>query len=107
VENKDAGEVFVPPVAIQSLLENAINHNKFSADQPLHITISAVNNFIEVRNSLNKRSMMNESTGVGLNNIRQRYELIAGKKIVVEETGLEFIVRLPFLRKDDYESFNH
>jgi two-component system, LytTR family, sensor kinase len=107
IENDQYSEVFVPPVALQSLLENAINHNKFSVDQPLSITISAVNNFIEVRNSLNKKNIIHDSTGVGLNNIRQRYELIAGKKIIVEETEKEFIVKLPFLKKRDYENFNH
>jgi two-component system LytT family sensor kinase len=107
IENEYANEVYVPPVALQSLLENAINHNKFSIDQPLSITIIALNNYIEVRNSLNKKNIIQDSTGVGLNNIRQRYELIAGKKIMVEETELEFIVKLPFLKKMDYENFNH
>jgi hypothetical protein len=100
-------EVFVPPVALQSLLENAINHNKFSVSQPLTITISAVNSFIEVRNNKNRKTIIHDSTGIGLDNIRQRYELISGKRILVEETELDFIVKLPFLKRQDHENFNH
>jgi hypothetical protein len=107
IDNEFLTDVFIPPVAIQGLLENAINHNKFSSDHPLNITISAGNQFIEVRNSLSKKNIIHNSTGTGLNNIQQRYELISGKKIIVEETDLYFSVKLPFLKKQDYEHINY
>ena len=98
---------FIPPVTIQMLIENAIKHNKHSDENPLEVIIEANDEHITVQNTLNKKSNKEESTGKGIKNIAQRYELFTGKNVVVSENENFFSVKLPILKKDEYEHFNN
>ncbi len=103
----DPDEINIPPATIQMLIENAVKHNKFSNTNPLLIEIVLNNETIVVLNSINKRSITESSTKIGLKNIERRYELISGEKIGVTENKESFIVSLPVLKRSDYENFNH
>ncbi len=100
-------EIYIPPATIQMLLENAVKHNKFSDTNPLLINIILKDETILVLNNINKRSITEPSTKVGLKNIDRRYELISGEKIKITENEESFNVGLPILNKSDYENFNH
>ncbi|MBN2892256.1 MAG: histidine kinase [Bacteroidales bacterium] len=97
----------IPPVTIQILIENAIKHNKQSAEKPLKIILESTEEYIVVKNSLNLRNEISNSTGKGLKNIAKRYELISGKSIVVSVDEEYFYVKLPILKKCDYEHFDN
>ena len=56
-------------------MENAIKHNIVSSDKPLKINVAAENGKLVVSNNLEKKNQVNESTGIGLENIRNRYKL--------------------------------
>jgi len=86
------------PVSLQILVENAVKHNMATRDKPLQISISADDYYVIVRNNLQKMSVKLKSTGIGLKNLRERVKLSTGKDLVVEETGNEFIVRVPMTR---------
>ncbi|MGC3946504.1 MAG: histidine kinase [Chryseolinea sp.] len=89
----------VPPLAVQMLVENAIKHNIISEDDPLTISISRLNDFIVVQNNLQRRNPTEQySTGIGLDNISRRYEILSDKTIVVEETDRSFKVMIPILQ---------
>ncbi|MCZ8214886.1 MAG: histidine kinase [Cyclobacteriaceae bacterium] len=91
-------QTLLPPLALQVLVENAVKHNIVSASRPLSIEIKNENNFIIVKNNLQqKQSLGNESSRSGLNNIQERYTLLANKEIVIEKTVTDFIVKLPVL----------
>uniref|UniRef100_UPI003217BC2B sensor histidine kinase n=1 Tax=uncultured Draconibacterium sp. TaxID=1573823 RepID=UPI003217BC2B len=96
---------FIPPVTLQLLFENAINHNTCNPAKPLRIIISKEDDRIIFRNNLNPRSVLKESTKKGLKNIRKRYELICNRKVEVIKTETEFVVKLPVLNQTDYEGF--
>ncbi|WP_281613572.1 histidine kinase [Flammeovirga sp. SubArs3] len=99
---------YIPPTALQTLIENAIKHNKLSKKQPLKITIGIEGNYIIVSNNLNKKETGEEnSTGLGLENIRQRYLLIAQENIHIKETKDTFSILLPILNHSNYERFDH
>jgi len=87
----------LPPSALQMLVENAVKHNRFAANAPLHISIRFTDHHVIVSNDLRKRNGIRFSTGVGLSNIRKRYELITGTTVEIEETGDHFTVQLPLL----------
>lgn len=97
---------FIPPVTLQLLVENAINHNKYNPNNPLKITIEKEGDFIVFINNLNLREVMEASTKQGLKNIAKRYELISELKINIEKTKTKFIVKIPVLNQIDYERFN-
>ncbi|MCF2442838.1 histidine kinase [Dyadobacter sp. CY345] len=91
-------DFFLPPLSLQMLLENAIKHNIASQANPLIIDILMEENKLVVKNNLQlKSSLSEESTGIGLSNIRKRYELMSSKPIEIEESLTSFVVRLPLL----------
>ncbi|MBO5716968.1 MAG: histidine kinase [Alistipes sp.] len=87
----------VVPCSLQLLVENATKHNIVSAEQPLRISIATREDMLEVRNSLQPRTHGQPSTRLGLENISQQYIDITGRKINVEQTDNEFIVKLPIV----------
>lgn len=92
------------PVALQMLIENAIKHNIASRLKPLQIQISIdEQNNLVVYNNLQPKLPDGESTNVGLKNIAQRYDLIAGKQIDIIKTEDRFSVALPLIPKE-YEN---
>lgn len=86
------------PVSLQILVENAIKHNIATRDNPLLIRISVTDEMVIVRNNLQKMAVKMKSTGIGLNNLKERLKLATGKSLIVEETLTEFIVKLPLIR---------
>jgi len=99
VEKNVAG--FLPPLSLQLLLENAIKHNIASMANPLKIEIISDGKAIIVKNNLQvKSSLPEESAGVGLSNIRKRYELLSNENMLVQDGNGYFVVTLPLLKMD-------
>jgi hypothetical protein len=87
----------VIPFTLQMLVENAIKHNIVSGKKPLTITISKDGNFIIVKNNLQVKTSGVESTGTGLQNITNRYELLTNKQVEVTTDTSDFSVSLPLI----------
>ena len=87
----------VVPLSVQMLVENAIKHNIITADDPLEIAIYLENNFLVVRNKLQLKSSVEYSENIGLANIKQQYEILAGQKADVSREGGFFTVKLPLI----------
>ena len=79
------------------LAENAVKHNVFTKDNQLVIEIIEDDEYIIVRNNINKRKLLQESTGIGLQNIRKRYAIESNKEVLIEESDNYFVVKLPKL----------
>jgi len=99
IDVKGYEESMLPPIAIQMLLENAIKHNTVAEEEPLTIDIYIENEeYIVVTNNLQKKTIPIEaSSGMGLANIRSRYEFLSQKKVDIRETEDAFIVKLPLI----------
>jgi two-component system, LytTR family, sensor kinase len=96
VEEEQLGHRVVP-LSLQILMENAIKHNIVSAARPLQIDICAEAGRLVVSNNLQKKNQLIESTGIGLDNIRNRYRLLGGRQVEVEEGPANFTVRIPLI----------
>lgn len=84
----------IPPMSLQLLLENAIKHNVITHKKPLLVEIYLQNNYICVRNNLQEKIYIN-SFGIGLQNLSERYKLIANKDIEILKSEKYFVVKLP------------
>lgn len=87
----------VVPMVLQMLLENAIKHNEVSSLHKLTLSIAFDAERIVVRNNINQKRHKEESTGTGLQNIKDRYRLLTDKAVIIENHEKEFIVSLPLL----------
>lgn len=95
-ENADAKVV---PLSLQLLLENTIKHNVVSENKPLHIKIYIKDNFLVVENNLQKKEVIQDRKGVGLQNIVSRYAILSERKVLIDENKDSFAVYLPILTK--------
>jgi sensor histidine kinase YesM len=83
------------PHSLLMLVENAVKHNLFTKDNLLIIEIFEDEEYIIVRNNLSRRKLLQETTGIGLKNIRKRYAMESNKEVLIEESGNYFAVKLP------------
>jgi sensor histidine kinase YesM len=91
-------EYRVASLAVQMLIENAVKHNIATRDSPLELDIKAgPDNRLSVENNLQPRTVIEESSHLGLLNIDQRYVLLSGQHIDVVKTENRFTVLLPLL----------
>lgn len=89
----------IPPATLQMLIENAVKHNRFSAAEPLHISIRSEDGYLLVCNDLRKKLVpdYHPETGIGLDNIRNRYALVSGQSISISTTDNQYIVKIPVI----------
>ena len=85
----------IVPLTLQMLFENAIKHNIISTQKPLKIEVFMEKGHLIVRNNLQKKNQVMDSTGVGLQNIRDRYRMLTEQEIEVIASQQYFTVILP------------
>jgi sensor histidine kinase YesM len=98
-ENFENDEAKVVPLSLQLLLENCIKHNIVSEKKPLHIKITIENGQLTIENNFQKKEVLQDRKGVGLQNIVNRYAILSKRKVVIEQNEKKFKVFLPILTK--------
>lgn len=98
LQDYDTNRITILPCALQLLVENAIKHNSFSIDEPLSIKIAIKGENIYVTNTKRPNGVPRYSTKIGLNNLKERYQLICNQPIVIESGFDYFMVSLPLLK---------
>lgn len=106
IEPKRLKTCFVPPTAMQTLVENAIKHNKFTKNRPLRIILSNDDKYLIIKNNLQLRSVTADSTKHGLDSLKARYSHFTFTPVEIAQTKDAFTVLLPLLTKEHYERFN-
>lgn len=89
----------VVPLSLQLLLENAVKHNMVTEKNPLHIKIYEKEGLLIVENNLQIKQIVKKSSGVGLGNIMQRYQLLTKRKVIINQQANSFAVAIPMLTK--------
>jgi len=94
-------DYYLPPLALQMLLENTIKHNKITETKPLKVDvfIDEGTRKLVIKNSLQKKTGQVDK-GSGLENVTQRYSYFTDEAVEVIENSDEFIVKIPLLEID-------
>jgi hypothetical protein len=96
-------QLWLSPVSLGELFQNALKHNTVTRDSPLRIRVRIEDTTLVFENDLRAGSARSPSTGIGLANLRERFRIATGR---AAEWGVEadrFVVRLPLVKKGNGE----
>jgi ligand-binding sensor domain-containing protein len=93
-------DCFIPPLTLQLLVENAIKHNAVSKETVLSIHLyTETDDRLLIRNNINPKISPEKGTGMGLQNIINRYLILSENPVLVNNDGRYFTVSLPVLKQ--------
>lgn len=87
----------IAPVTLQNLIENAIKHNIIDVAAPLVIDISTEDEYLVVKNNLQKKNNVETSNKKGLAQFASLYKYLSIKPVLIEETGQFFKISIPLI----------
>lgn len=97
--DQDKYQSLIPPFTLQLLVENCIKHNIVSLDKPLTIKLYNDQNFLIIENKVQLKKTPEISTGMGLENINERYLHLLDEKIEILATETTFTIKLPIIHE--------
>jgi LytS/YehU family sensor histidine kinase len=91
----------IPPLTLQTLVENAVKHNEISRKKPLTIKVeTTLDQTLIVSNRIQEKINPESGTSIGLSNLAKQYNLLANKMITIKKANKEFAVIIPLLNPD-------
>ena len=87
----------IVPVTLQNLFENAIKHNVIEDDSPLKIDVFVEDDYLIVKNNLQKKKFVDTSNKQGLDSLKTLYSYLSPKTFETIETEVYFIVKVPLV----------
>jgi two-component system, LytTR family, sensor kinase len=97
---ESAQELLVPPLALQTLLENVFKHNVIATDEPIRLLVHVEGDTLVVENTLRMKRHQTPSTGIGQKNMMKRYELVGSQLPSFASTGAMYVARLPLIQAE-------
>ncbi|MBR5465766.1 MAG: histidine kinase [Alistipes sp.] len=86
----------LPALSLQPLIGNAVKHNTITKSKPLHVDIrTTTDGWLVISNPIVPKLEREPSTGIGLENLSNRWRLITGCDIEIQNDGQMFVVRMP------------
>ncbi|MCX4262001.1 MAG: histidine kinase [Alistipes sp.] len=85
----------LPALSLQPLIGNTVKHNSITTRKPLRVRIFTEDGRLVITNPKHPKLENEPSTGIGLENLRNRWHIITGRDIEIEDLEDRFTVRLP------------
>jgi two-component system LytT family sensor kinase len=87
---------WLPPLTLQTIIENAFTQNVMTKEQPLWIQIEGAGDGIVVRNNVQPK-LISEDRDIesGIDNLVTRYSFLHQSQIVIEDNDTERVIHLP------------
>ncbi|MDO9510364.1 MAG: histidine kinase [Bacteroidales bacterium] len=96
----EALRLYLPPLSLQVLLENAIKHNALDRKRPLFIELRIESNQLSVKNNLIPRVSKPFSSGLGIKHLKTRYGVF-GLSPIFETDQHHYTAILPLIPVDE------
>lgn len=99
--------LFMPPLSLQIVLENAMKHNIINASKPLRIELYSEGKSLVVKNNIQPKISSGASTGLGLKNLTRRYAMISNEAPVFSVDTNDYLAILPLIEIERDERTDH
>jgi LytS/YehU family sensor histidine kinase len=93
----ESKEQWIPPLTLQMIVENAMNQNEVNRSNPLKIWIRDAKHGLEIINSVQPKINNINSNAEIEENINNKYRLLCGCEIEIEETENQRSIVLPVI----------
>lgn len=97
IKNEADSKVSVLPMSLMNLMENVVKHNEISVQQPLNIEISIDQQQVVFTND-RRPKIVQDSSGSGLNHLKEIYAQKYRLEVKVEKTESQFKVTVPLIQ---------
>ncbi len=87
----------IAPVTLQNLMENAIKHNIIDKGSPLVIDVFIEDEYLIVKNNLQKKTVVETSNKTGLAQFVSLYRYLSDNPVAIEEDAHFFRVKVPLV----------
>jgi sensor histidine kinase YesM len=92
-------DISISPLALQTLIDNAIKHNIMTQSRPLKVVVSVIpRQGILVQNNIQRKTRIAEGKARGqLTSLVEKYKLLSNNKVFFGEADDQFTVLLPLI----------
>lgn len=97
IDIKDT-ELFIVPMTLQMIVENIFKHNEASKQNQLQIVIWQEHLTIHVHNNVSLKKISESPSGVGMQNIKDRYKFLSNTEVVIKSAHDSYEVQIPLLQ---------
>lgn len=92
-------KLYLPPLTLQTLIENAFSQNVMMKDQPLIIRISRNGSGLVVRNNIQAKTIIEDrDIETGIDNLIARYSLLHQSEIIIHDSKYERVIQVPLFK---------
>jgi two-component system, LytTR family, sensor kinase len=92
-------EKLLPPLTLQMLIENTLNNNVVTKDEPIKMQIvSAASDWLEIRNSVHRKHS-DDGASENMENITKKFWLLCQKEVTIFENEAERQIRIPLINE--------
>jgi len=97
-EEKTHGNIV--PLALQLLLENAIQHNLGTENNPVFIKVE-ISDKLTITNNIIQKKKSKITSGKALKNLKEQYSLLSNQSIEIYSSNGKFTVILPTIQEEN------
>lgn len=99
-------DYYLPPLALQTMLENVFKHNTIDAEHKMNIDIFIEKDFVVIVSDIHEKESAfqyrEDLPGIGQLNLVQIYQYYSVEKPTFTEKDNKYIVKIPLINKDGH-----
>lgn len=91
-------QAYIVPLTLQLLIENTIQHNLGTTENPIAIKINISDEELSVINNCKAKIHQKPTSGRALNNLKEQYRLLTNKEVKILKHENQFQVIVPLIK---------